>query len=250
MKRFGLPYRKTFAGPSNQKAPLSTTIGCFSVESLSSYADKPCFIVTIATLESKRKLPIRKRILLLVGKQMAFGARNHLVWLGMPDVMESRLDEGGANKPVAPHKIEWRTAKGPWSTNRKGCLGKVRIVSSRTTKPDTTHGLPCCPMIFPWKQTNIQSRERWLDSSQSRRCFYRAPPIKGVNATVQSAGKMHAINISVEEERPAELFPRSLLNGGECELPVSCPTNWIGLIDAAGREISREKMIRSISSVA
>lgn len=174
----------------------------------------------------------------LRGKRQKLGIGGSTIWVGTPSAFEVPISDDGFPVEVCSDRVEWRPASGgDWKSCSRDCVGDILI---RVQANDGTAFLSKAtvfPSTFRFRVVSGskpgEGRLRLSGLGTAQIC---SAQMKLVGLKTEHTEDGQTIHVSVTGQRPSLLdFRFHFANGNESDISFVCPTESIGVINAAGQ---------------
>ena len=179
----------------------------------------------------------------LCGREVQYGSQGSRVWLGTPQMRETRIGDDTTTINVPTSQIEWKPVHGgSWQPLNAECLGdvKIRIVESNITR-FTTRAI-VMPEDF---LVQVKVAEGKLILRGLPKVSLGVEPKLGFKTTANRDDSDRLVISEVREDTSSLAHPGNIRiklmfsKNREAVLCLPSPVQWIGLIDAAGRPLPK-----------
>ena len=183
----------------------------------------------------------------LWGKQLRLGDAHDFVWLGIPTINEVTVGEHSIRNSIPQNRIQWRSARNPiWRPLSDKCLGLVwlRVIDDGEVK--FQNRITILPSDFSVSiKPDLNSKDSGtIEMRNLGSATLEFQPVDGKIPSVDSAGRLHRVRVTVSGAQPGLLRCRIRFSQEtDCEVFLVCPTRSMRLVDAANRTLLNNPLI-------
>lgn len=177
----------------------------------------------------------------LRGRSGTLGPNGSSFWYGIPEIIEYPVNGSGAVSSIPQNMLEWKGTGGIWQNLSTNCVGDVSLRAVRHHETIFQTRLTILPEGFSYRICPGRNSQGSIEFTKLGSAEVFPGEITGVETDVESQDsvkKLH-VKVSAQNDRPVTI-PVSIHfhNGVRSFLEVTCPTDGIYIVNAAGVAVS------------